>query len=401
MPLQIATNLTEISQSEWNALNAEDYPFTRHEFLQTLERTGCVGADGTGWLPRHLLWRDDGGRLCGAVPLYLKQHSYGEYVFDWAWAEAYTRAGLRYYPKLVAAVPFTPATGPRLLIAPGIAREKVARTLIAGALELARRMGASSVHWLFTTGDDTRALEAEGFLRRLGVQFHWENHGYRDFEDFLAALRADKRKKIKQERRDVRKAGVETQILSGRQISAAHWDCFYEFYLSTIRSHGAIAYLRREFFHALGEAMPQSIVLALARRAGRYVGAALYLRGTRTLYGRYWGASEFIAGLHFETCYYAAIEYCITHGLARFEGGAQGEHKLARGLLPVITYSAHWLGHPQLFRAVADYLMREQTAINDYRKALCERSPFKSAFAKLGGQRSISTLCPNKLIADR
>jgi predicted N-acyltransferase len=375
---RIVTSLAEVPVAAWNALNGEDNPFLRHEFLHALERTGCVGADGTGWLPRHLLCYD-GDKLLGAAPLYLKHHSYGEYVFDWAWADAYARVGLCYYPKLVCAVPFTPATGPRLLAAPGTKHTAVARALIEGALAQAHSAGASSLHWLFTTEDDTRALEAAGFLRRVGVQFHWQNRGYRDFDDFLATFTADKRKKIKQERRYVRAAGVEMEVLTGAGITAGHCGRLYEFYTATVREHGAIAYLTRDFFHALIEAMPQHIVLVLARRGGRYLGGALNLRGASTLYGRYWGASERINGLHFETCYYTPIEYCIAHGLGRFEAGAQGEHKLARGLLPATTYSAHWLSHPQLFRTVADHLAREQAVIDDYREALGGHSPFKKS----------------------
>lgn len=383
MSYRIVTSLAEIPAAAWNALAGEDNPFLCHEFLHALERTGCVG-DGTGWLPQHLLWYE-GGKLLGAAPLYLKDHSYGEYVFDWAWADAYARTGLRYYPKLVCTVPFTPATGPRLLAAPGAKHTAVAGALIEGALEQARRMGVSSVHWLFVTEGDLRTLEAAGFLRRSGVQFHWQNRGYRDFDDFLSTFTADKRKKIKQERRYVRTAGVEMEVLAGADITAAHCDRLYEFYCATIREHRAIAYLTRDFFHALVEAMPQHVVLVLARRGGRYLGGALNLRGTSTLYGRYWGSSERINALHFETCYYMPIEYCIAHGLGRFEAGAQGEHKLARGLLPATTCSAHWLSHPRLFRAVADYLAREQAVVNNYRETLGGHSPFKSV---IGDQHS-------------
>ncbi len=377
MPLEVLDSLDRVSAAAWDRLVADDYPFARHGFLRALEETGCVGGQ-TGWRPRHLVYREADGRLAGASPCYLKDHSYGEYVFDWAWADAYRRAARRYYPKLVIAVPFTPATGPRLLAAADAERDSVRRALIEGALALARTESASSVHWLFPTEEETRALEAAGLLRRRGVQFHWENRGWRDFEDFLAAFTAAKRKKIRQERRSVRAAGVDMRILTGTEVTAEHWDAFYEFYCATIRAHGAIPYLTREFFHRLGEVMPASVVLVLAARAGRYVGGALCLRARHTLYGRYWGALEPISGLHFETCYYTPLEYCLAHGLARYEAGAQGEHKLARGFLPAATYSAHWLREPAFFQAVADHLARERQVVEDYHRTLLEaHAPFK------------------------
>jgi predicted N-acyltransferase len=381
MPLEILDSINRVAAADWDRLVGADYPFARHAFLRALEETGCVG-ESTGWRPRHLLWRGPDGRLAGASPCYLKSHSYGEYVFDWAWAEAYRRAGRSYYPKLVIAVPFTPATGPRLLLAPGADHDRVRYALIEGALALARAESASSVHWLFPTEDEARALEAAGMLRRRGVQFHWENRGWRDFEDFLAAFTAAKRKKIRQERRYVREAGVTMRILTGAEIDAAHWDAFYEFYTATIQAHGSIPYLTREFFHRLGEVMPEAVVLVLAARAGRYVGGALCLRGQRTLYGRYWGALEPIGGLHFETCYYTPLEYCLANGLARYEAGAQGEHKLARGFLPAETHSAHWLSEPAFRRAVADYLARERHVVEDYHRTLREaHAPFKRGAA--------------------
>lgn len=309
--------------------------------------------------------------------MYKKSHSYGEYVFDWAWANAYQRARLRYYPKLVVAVPFTPATGPRLLAAPGTNREKIKFELIEGALALAKDSHVSSLHWLFVPSEDLPLLVDVGHMRRTGCQFHWHNAGYKNFDQFLAEFASAKRKKVKQERRYVREAGVTVELLAGEAITPAHWDTFYEFYLSTIRNHGAIPYLTREFFHELGGTMGKDIVLVLARQNGSSIAGALNLRGADTLYGRYWGNHKYINGLHFEVCYYSAIQYCIEQGLARFEAGAQGEHKVARGFVPTTIYSAHWLSHPEFGRAVADFLQHEQQGIEYYMDELNEHAPFK------------------------
>src|SRR3989344_4781307 len=346
MPGRLLHSLSEIPAVNWNNLAGDANPFVRHEFLHALERAGCTGA-GTGWLSHPVVVTDESsGKLLGAVPLYLKEHSYGEYVFDWAWANAYARAGLEYYPKLVAAVPFTPAAGPRLLIAPQADRAAVANALIEATLAHAQQLRASSLHWLFTTESETQLLERRGLLPRRGLQFHWSNPGYRDFEDFLAGFTADKRKKVRRERRAVREADVTVEMRDGLTLSASDWDRFHEFYHATVCAHGAIPYLTPAFFRMIGETMPQSALLALARRGSTTIGGALFFRGRDTLYGRYWGGTKHVPGLHFETCYYAAIEYCIAHGLKRFEAGAQGEHKLARGFVPTPTYSAHWLPPP-------------------------------------------------------
>jgi predicted N-acyltransferase len=379
MQVSVLNSLDEMAASDWNTLAGDANPFLRHEFLHGLEASGCVGAN-TGWQPRHLVLHGENarrGRLLGAVPLYLKTHSYGEYVFDWAWANAYARAGLSYYPKLVASVPFTPATGPRLLALPGADTTAIKKRLIQGALELMARDAASSLHWLFLTEEDACQLEADNHLMRTGYQFHWTNAGYRDFGDFLSTFTAQKRKKIKRERRYVREAGVAMEALSGGAVTSAHWDVFYGFYHSTIRRHGAIPYLSRDFFHRLGEAMREQVVLIFARRGAEYVAGALNLRGADTLYGRYWGSRGDFHSLHFETCYYSAIEYCIERGLKRFEAGAQGEHKLARGFAPVVTRSAHLLAHPRFNRAVADYLERERIDVASTMNELNEHAPFK------------------------
>jgi len=379
MHVSVVDRLEKIPASDWNALAGKSCPFLRHEFLAALEATGCVSA-ATGWQPRHLVVHGDGplrGRLIGAAPMYLKNHSYGEYVFDWAWANAYERAGHHYYPKLAVSVPFTPATGPRLLAAADTDAEAIKMRLIETARGCMQEYRASSLHWLFLTEEDARLLDADGHLLRTGYQFHWSNPGYRDFDDFLSTFTAQKRKKINRERRYVQEAGIAMEVVSGASVGPAHWDAFYEFYHSTIRAHGAIPYLSREFFHRLGDTMREYVVLVFARRGTECVAGALNLRGTDTLYGRYWGSRGQFNGLHFETCYYTAIEYCIAQGLGRFEAGAQGEHKLARGFTPVVTRSAHRLAHPQFSRAVADYLARERIDVASYVDELNEHVPFK------------------------
>ena len=386
MYLSVLNDLSSIDAGHWNRI-AGDNPFVRHEFLRALEYTACVGDERTGWEPMHLVLHAEGpgrGALLGAAPLYLKHHSYGEYVFDWAWADAYHRSGRAYYPKLIAAVPFTPATGPRLLVAPDAQKEEAAACLVRGARELADDRGASSVHWLFHSPRESRLLNGHGYLSRVGCQFHWSNNGYRDFDDYLDAFTSHKRKNIRRERRQVREAGVTLEVLPGTAVSPALWDAIYRFYRATLRAHGGIPYLTREFFHALGAALGDSVVVVVARCGGDYVAAALSLRNADTLYGRYWGGRPDISGLHFETCYYTPIEYCIAQGIERYEAGAQGEHKLARGFVPVPTYSAHWLRDARLRRAVADFLSREQQSVEYYIDELNEHSPFRQGDVRLG-----------------
>ncbi len=373
MPLSILSSLDDIPAADWNRLAGEANPFLRHEFLAALERHRCVGA-AAGWIPQYLAAFEQ-DRLVGAAPMYLKDNSYGEFVFDWAWADAYRRSGLRYYPKLVVAVPYTPATGARLLLAEDT--PQIADALIAGALEQAQRLKVSSLHWLFTTEQDIRRLEAHGLMRRSGCQFHWANQGYADFDGFLAQFTAEKRKKIKRERRFVREAGIEIEVLNGRHISAEQWKIFYRFYSSTFLKRGAIASLSLGFFEEIGQTMAANVVLVLAKHQGRYVAGAFNLRGTNTLYGRHWGCTEEFHSLHFEVCYYTAIEYCIAQGLERFEAGAQGEHKLSRGFLPTTTWSAHWLSHPSFSRAVAEFLDHEQHQMAYYINELGEHSPYR------------------------
>lgn len=350
-------DLAAVPAGDWNALAGAN-PLLRHEFFSALHESGCASAR-TGWAPRFVtLW--DGERLCAALPLYLKAHSYGEYVFDWAWADAYERSGLDYYPKLLAAVPFSPVTGARLLAA---ARADRAR-LVAAALEMAR--GVSSLHVLFPPEGEARELAAAGLLLRRGVQFHWTNPGYASFDEFLATLTHDKRKKIRQERRKVRAAGITLRRKTGPEITSADWDFFARCYALTYRAHRSTPYLNRAFFARLGETLPDHVLLVLAERAGRPVAAALDLYSPEALYGRYWGAVEHVPCLHFEACYYQGLEFCIERGIGAFEGGAQGEHKLARGLVPTVTDSWHWLEHPEFRDAVDRFLERETDAITHY-----------------------------------
>ena len=363
--VSVVESLGGVDAAEWNAL-AGGHPFVRHEFLSALLDTGCA-SPCTGWAPRFVLVRR-AGALVAAMPLFAKSHSYGEYVFDWAWAEAHERHGIEYYPKLLGAVPFTPVRGPRLL-----GSEKA--LLLEAALRLARE--TSSLHVLFPAEEDLSALSRSGMLIRRTVQFHWRNAGYPDFAAFLASMTRERRKKIRQERRRVAEAGVSFRWLEGSAIERRHWEYFNRCYRRTYAAHHSTPYLSLEFFLRIGGAMPENLVLVLAERAGRPIAASLLVRDERSLYGRYWGATEHVPLLHFECCYYQAIEYAIARGLQAFEGGAQGEHKLWRGLLPVEAPSAHWLAHPRFARAVEDFLEREGAGIARYVDELCEHSPYR------------------------
>jgi predicted N-acyltransferase len=368
--LRILDSLDGVDPLQWDAL-ARGNPTLSFAFIDSLHRTGCASS-ASGWTPRFpTLW--DGNRLAGAAPLYVKTHSFGEYVFDWAWADAYERHGLAYYPKLVCAVPFTPATGARLLARDAVTSSRLAREL----LDLARGERVSSLHVLFPEEEDARLLRDLGLLERTGVQFHWRNAGYASFDAFLAELSHDKRKKIRQERRKVAEAGVRLRRLTGREARASDWDFFTRCYRRTYREHRSTPYLDRAFFGMIAERMPDALLLVVAERDGRPIAAALDVFGAGALYGRYWGCVEHVPGLHFEACYYQAMEFCIERGIALFEGGAQGEHKHARGFLPEATRSFHWLAHPAFNRAVDDYLQREGRGIAAYLDELNDRSPFR------------------------
>jgi predicted N-acyltransferase len=378
--IRVVSRIAEVPAAEWDACAGGANPFVGHAFLSALEESGSVTAE-TGWLPQHLTVADERGRLIGAVPLYLKSHSYGEYIFDWSWADAYERAGGRYYPKLQSSVPFTPVTGPRLLLRPGPGERSVAAALIAGMQELAERHGVSSLHVTFPERAEWQALGAAGFLQRVGLQYHWENRGYGSFEDFLGDLISRKRKAIKKERRKVAESGVTLRALSGGELEPRHWDAFHRFYLATADRKWGQPYLNREFFALLGERLAEQVVLVLAEQDGRPVAGALNLKGGQgsggTLYGRNWGSLGRYRFLHFEACYYQAIDYAIQHGLAWVEAGAQGEHKIQRGYLPAETYSAHWIRDPGFREAVEHFLEREREMLKHEMAALEAQGPFR------------------------
>ncbi len=347
-----------------------------HAFLEALEATGCVGGR-SGWTPAHLVAEAPDGTLAAAAPAYLKAHSQGEYVFDHAFADAYARAGGRYYPKLQVAVPFTPVPGPRLLVRSGFDGPSLRALLARGLMAVRDRLDCSSVHVTFAQEEDAAALQAAGYLERTDQQFHWRNEGYADFEGFLAALASRKRKVIRRERRDALAAGLVVERLTGSAIEERHWDAFHEFYMDTGARKWGRPYLNRAFFGEIGRRMADRILLVMARRGDIYVAGALNLIGADALYGRNWGAIEDHPFLHFELCYYQAIEFAIARGLARVEAGAQGEHKLARGYRPVTTRSAHAFADPGLHDAVADYLARESTYVDALMQELEEAAPFR------------------------
>lgn len=350
-------------------------PFVSHAFLSALERSGCVGAR-SGWMPAYVLVEDAEGRLRGAAPSYVKSHSQGEYVFDHGWADAYERAGGRYYPKIQVSVPFTPATGPRILIAPGPHASQVAALLVAGLEALRRETRSSSIHATFATAGDIASLEPAGYLIRHDIQFHWLNRGFGTYDDFLASLVSRKRKTLKRERREALANGISIDILTGKALTEAVWDDFFSFYQDTGARKWGRPYLTRGFFSEIGSSMADRIILVMARRAGRYIAGAINFRGANTLYGRNWGCIEEHPFLHFEVCYHQAIDYAIAHGLVRVEAGAQGAHKLARGYMPVITRSAHYLADPGLKRAVEHYLRQERAEIGLARDSLAEDAPY-------------------------
>jgi predicted N-acyltransferase len=375
----IVSSLSGIGQADWDALVAlqdRPNPFLSHAFLHALHESGSAAPE-TGWQPQYLVLvetLDTGGeRLAAALPLYVKGHSYGEYVFDWAWADAYGRHGLEYYPKLLSAIPFTPVTGPRLLARDAGARAALVRALLAtqGAADV------SSTHVLFPPDEQAQQLADAGFLLRSGVQFHWMNAGYADFDAFLASLEQKKRKNIRAERRKVVEAGVLLRRVRGRDLTDADWRFFTRCYRKTYEEHFSKPYLNLDFFRRIGQAMPDNLMMVIAERAGAPIAASLVVHDATTLYGRYWGALEHVPCLHFEAAYYQPLEFCIEQGIATFEGGAQGEHKMARGFLPTRTWSAHWLAHPAFADAVERFLEREAGGIDDYIDELNDRNPFK------------------------
>ena len=377
----VISRIAEIEAEDWDACANPDpathNPFLSHAFLKALEDSGCVGDKCTGWLPHHIVLNDGHGGIAGCVPCYVKLNSAGEYVFDYGWAEAYQRAGGAYYPKLQAAVPFTPVPGRRLLVRPGPDAERRQKLLAAAALEVARRLGVSSLHLTFLTEEEWRALGAQGFLQRTDQQFHWRNEGYAKFDDFLARLSSRKRKTVRKERAEALGRGLTIERITGADLREEHWDAFFAFYQHTGNRKWGHPYLNRRFFSLLGEAMADRCLLVMAKRDSRYIAGALNLIGSDCLYGRYWGAIEHHPCLHFEVCYYQAIDYAIEHGLARVEAGAQGEHKLARGYMPVTTYSAHWIANAAFRTAIANYLDSEREHVAETVEALAELGPYR------------------------
>ena len=371
--VSVVGSIAAISATDWDSCTDGQDPFTSHRFLLALEESGSVGG-GTGWAPRHLVARLD-GEIIGVMPMYAKGHSQGEYVFDHAWAGAFERSGGRYYPKLQCAVPFTPATGPRLLVRTDIARE----ALVSAAIQIATDNHVSSFHITFCTQEEYALGPELGMMQRVGQQFHWENDGYTDFDAFLAKLSSRKRKMIRKERRLAQGFGGEILQLTGDQIQPEHWDAFWQFYQDTGARKWGTPYLTREFFNIAQRTLRDDILLVLAKRDGEYIAGALNFIGTKTLFGRYWGCAEDHPYLHFELCYYQAIDYAIEHNLARVEAGAQGEHKLARGYMPSPVYSLHWIADKGFERAVNQFLTDERAAVDEDIEFLAAIGPFKKS----------------------
>ena len=370
--VQLITSFNEITPAAWDAL-ADGTPLLSHAFFSALENSGSIG-QGTGWLPRPLIVTQ-GEKLLGVMPLFLKSHSYGEYVFDWAWADAYHRSGMEYYPKLLSAIPFSPVTSSRLL-----ARDDATKLLMIEALQTTMQQHAlSSAHVLFPDDDDAAQFARAGWMRRVGVQFRWQNKNYADFEDFLRTLSHDKRKRIHQERKKIAAAGVVCRTIKGAAATESDWDFFYQCYCNTYAEHHSTPYLTRAFFSEIGQTMSQNIVLFVAEIGGKAIASTLNVYNANTLYGRYWGATQFVSALHFELCYYQAQQFCIAEKIEFFEGGAQGEHKLARGFEPRPTCSFHRISHADFAVAIEDFLKREQAGMAAYTNELEERAPFKHA----------------------
>ncbi|HXB17398.1 MAG TPA: GNAT family N-acetyltransferase [Steroidobacteraceae bacterium] len=373
--LEFFSSIDQLDSRQWNALTGGTYPFARHEFLAALEHAGCVGG-GTGWQPHYLALRDAAG-LAGAAAVYLKTHSYGEFVFDFGWAEAYERLGRRYYPKLTLAAPFTPATGPRLLVRGGLDQEAIAAQLLAALEGHAVAKGISSVHALFLDERAHAACAARGWLLRRDCQFHWSNRGYASFEDYLESFTAEKRKKARRERRRVAESGVHFETRFGGELDAPLLERIYALHRDTFVRHGHEPYLTPAFFAEIARRLPEALMVKLALHGRTLVAVAVFFRSADTLYGRYWGAAADFHSLHFETCYHQGIEFCIEHGLQRFEPGTQGEHKVSRGFEPRLTWSAHFIADRQFRGAIAQYLEREGAAVENYALEVQEHVPYR------------------------
>ena len=379
MHIEVHSHISEIDAKQWNALLRDNNPFMRHEFLNGLEVSGCV-SEQNGWLPLHLAVYSDADKkhLIGVMPLYQKDHSYGEYIFDWSWADAHFRQGLDYYPKLSNAIPFTPATGPRWLVAPDQDHDAICSALIDAALQQLNERQLSSFHSLFLCEEQFDELGQQSLLQRHSTQFHWHNRNYQNFDDFLLRLSSKKRKNIKRERRRVTESEVSYRWLTGDDLDREAADTMYQFYLRTIHYYGAQSYLNKAFYEYLADHFSSHTLFLFAYYNDQIIAGGLYFKSDDTLYGRYWGALNNFHSVHFETCYYQPIEWCIRHGYKNFEAGAQGEHKLARGLEPTKTYSAHYIQHPSFRSAIGDFLIQEQNHIDNYARAMQAHSPFKT-----------------------
>lgn len=368
----IADSIADFRARDWNALAGKHYPFLRHEFLLAAEKTGCVSRD-TGWTARHVGLFDDGNKLVGAMPLYEKTHSWGEFVFDWSWAQAYRQAGIDYYPKLVSAAPFTPAPSARLLVS----KPELKAVLVHAGLDYAGKRGLSSLHILFPLRDELATIEAAGLKVRKDCQFHWHNRAYRSFDDFLASFSSRKRKKARRDRQHVSEAGIRFRWLTGHELDRAIWADVYQLISLTFLRRGSMPYFSYDFFVEVSRRMPDNILVVLAEKNRQAAAAAVFYVSDKVLYGRYWGTDLQYNALHFETCYYQGIDYCIANGKQVFEPGTQGEHKISRGFTPVSTWSAHWLARPEFFAAIAEYLDAEERHIDRYIAAVDEHSPYR------------------------
>jgi predicted N-acyltransferase len=371
-------SIAQIDAQSWNALAGCAQPFLRHEFLLALEESGCT-APRTGWVPRHLIMEDAQGIALAAMPLFRKAHSRGEFVFDFSWASAYAQHGLKYYPKLLTAVPFTPVCGPRLLLSPTVDANAMTKSMVRAAMDYARSEQLSSWHVLFPGNEMAASLDNAGLVLRRDCQFHWYNQGYESFEAFLATFTAEKRKKVKRERRRVAEAGIEFDTLTGAQLDNALWNTLYGFYADTFHRHGHEPYLNLNFFKRIGAAMPDQLMLKVARVGRQPIAVAIFFVGENALFGRYWGAGGNYHSLHFETCYYQGIEYCIENKLQRFEPGTQGEHKVPRGFVPTLTSSAHFIADQRFAAAIRDFALREARGVDHYAAAVNEHVPYHRA----------------------
>lgn len=376
MQIETCDSLSKISASDWNALGDGSNPFVRHEFLCALETNGCVAPEH-GWHPFHLLLKDDDEMLIAAAPAYVKTNSYGEFVFDFAWADAYERSGGNYYPKLIFAIPFTPATGPRLLVKTGHDQTECARAIFSAAIAIVKQQKWSGAHWLFPFEEDARQMTDTGYMLRMGCQYIWGNRDYNDFEDFLSGCTSKKRKNLRRERKRVAEQGISLQVMHGTELNAADWQQVVDFYLDTFNRKWGTPTLNHKFFCEIGRTMGEQIIIVFASHNEERVACSVMFKGRDTLYGRYWGCKEDFNSLHFEACYYQGIDYCIRHGLSRFEPGAQGEHKIGRGFVPTPTWSTHFLAHEGFSDAVQNFLDQEIPMMEQRCKELQALLPFK------------------------